>query len=261
MFIMRHSRKQNCHVQIICSNHVEIFVGCCLNNLDTKGLQKKMNMMNKGTCVSSISAKTKQFVTPCEGHAETLFTTGAFLIALSSGELRQIAGPEFKLLDSRIRETRLPRLTGGKVLMLHLDDNFLLAVQATCCNVFLRQEKFVQNTSRNVKFGQRAVAASMCEVAGELCLYVFLTSGHLELFALPSLHPLASLPVRLPSAMGPEAVNLCSDGSCCIRSGSTSSVWLTSALETCDAVALERSVRSATLAQLIQGLQNTVTGQ
>ena len=205
--------------------------------------------------------KNKYFVIgpPCEGHGEALFTTGAFLIALSSGELRQIAGPEFKLLDSRIRETRLPRLTGGKVLMLHLNEHFLLAVQATSCNVFLRQEKFVQNTSRNVKFSQRAVAANMCEVAGELCLYVFLSSGHLELFALPSLHPVASLPVRLPSAMGPEAVNLCSDGSCCIRSGSTSSVWLTSALETCDAVALERSVRSATLAQLIQGLQNTVT--
>jgi len=221
--------------------------------LNTKGLQKKME--KKAHVFQTFQQKRP----PCEGHGETLFTTGAFLIALSSGELRQIAGPEFKLLDSRIRETRLPRLTGGKVLMLHLDDHFLLAVQATSCNVFLRQEKFVQNTSRNVKFSQRAVAASMCEVAGELCLYVFLTSGHLELFALPSLHPLASLPVRLPSAMGPEAVNLCSDGSCCIRSGSTSSVWLTSALETCDAVALERSVRSATLAQLIQGLQNTVT--
>lgn len=163
-----------------------------------------------------------------------------------------MAGPDFKLLDSRIRETRLPRLSGGKFLKLHLCDTFLLAVQATSCSLFLREDR-LQPTAQNVKFSKRAIAADICEVAGELCLYSLMTSGSLEIWALPSLHQVASLPV---TGMTGEAV-ICSDGSLGIRSGG--GLWMTSAGDTCERVALESSVRSAALAQVIQGLQKTVT--
>ncbi|CAK9079900.1 Proteasome subunit alpha type-4-A [Durusdinium trenchii] len=53
-------------------------------------------------------------------------STGAVLVALSSGQLRQLAAhaAEFRLLDSRIRETRLPQLLGGcgRVLLLKLTE-------------------------------------------------------------------------------------------------------------------------------------------
>lgn len=121
--------------------------------------------------------------------------------------------------------------------------------------MFLRHEDRLQPTAQNVKFSKRAIAADICEVAGELCLYSLMTSGSLEIWALPSLHQVASLPVM---GMTGDGAAICADGSLAIRSKG-GGLWLTSAGDTCERVALESSVRSAALAQVIQGLQKTVT--
>ena len=139
--------------------------------------------------------------------------------------------------------------------MLHLCDTFLLAVQSTSCSLFLRQEDRLQ-PGRTVKWpGKRVLAANICEVAGELCLYLLSsgTSGPaFDFWALPSLQQVASVPV---SQMVADA----SDGSLVIRSKS-GGLWFSRASDTSESVALESSVRAATLAQIIQSLQKSVSG-
>eukprot|EP00435_Cladocopium_sp_Y103_P066023 s768_g28.t1 len=190
------------------------------------------------------------------GLSAPIIRNGAFAVAMSSGELRQLAGPGFQLLDARIRETRLPRLSGGKVLMLHLCDTFLVAVQATSCSLFLRHEDRLQPSARTVKFSKRVLAANICEVAGELCLYLLTSGPALDFWALPSLHQVASLPVSQMVADAADSAVIASDGSLVIRSKS-GGLWFNRASDTSESVALESSVRAATLAQIIQGLQKS----
>ena len=140
--------------------------------------------------------------------------------------------------------------------MLHLCDAFLVAVQATSCSLFLRQEDRLQPSARTVKFSKRVLAANICEVAGELCLYLLTSGPALDFWALPSLHQVASLPV---SQMVADAAVISSDGSLVIRSKS-GGLWFSRASDTSESVALESSVRAATLAQIIQGLQKSVFG-
>ena len=146
--------------------------------------------------------------------------------------------------------------------MLHLCDTFLLAVQSTSCSLFLRQEDRLQ-PGRTVKWpGKRVLAANICEVAGELCLYLLSsgTSGPaFDFWALPSLQQVASVPVSQMVADAADSAVIASDGSLVIRSKS-GGLWFSRASDTSESVALESSVRAATLAQIIQSLQKSVSG-
>lgn len=146
-----------------------------------------------------------------------------------------------------------------EVLLLHLCDSFLVAVQSTSCSLFLRHEDRLQPSARTVKFSKRVLAANICEVAGELCLYLLTSGLALDFWALPSLHQVASLPVSQMVADVADSAVIASDGSLVIRSKS-GGLWFSRASDTSESVALESSVRAATLAQIIQGLQNNVSG-
>ncbi|CAE8603362.1 unnamed protein product, partial [Polarella glacialis] len=188
---------------------------------------------------------------------------GAYLLALSSGELRQMASPAMQFLDGRIRETRLPQLPGGAVLVLHLCSSFLLAVQCSAAYVYRRQEDGpLLSVGHSTTFAShgRAVAAATAAIAGEPCLFVLLASGHVEALALPSLRPLASLPaagrasLALGARLGPAAGRcLASDGYFALQ-GDEGAVWLSAVLDASQCLALDEAARSVSLAQAVQAL-------
>jgi len=132
---------------------------------------------------------------PGEHATQESSSTGVCVLALSNGELRQLLLPEMKLLDTRIRETRLPQFAKDGILDVYLSRTFLLVVQPTRVTLFTRRGNIVSEPPYSITFSDRALSGGAINVAGELCLVVLLETLALQVFALPSLHHLASLGV------------------------------------------------------------------
>ncbi|CAE7369710.1 PAC1 [Symbiodinium natans] len=198
-----------------------------------------------------------------------------YLLAFSSGELRQVAGhpKDLKLLDNRIRETRLPQLAGGSFQALFLHNDFLLAVQSAGLSIFKRDgDKLLPGGSKTT-FSGRAMGAGVVEIDGELCLYVILRNGQLDIVALPSLHPIVSLQAGSCARrflQGHEhgengdqlgvfpGGTVCSDGYFALQCGGV--LWIGGASDVRECHGLEASsqaVRSAFLLQTLQGVDAT----
>ena len=194
----------------------------------------------------------------------------AYLLAFSSGELRQVAGPsnDLKLLDNRIRETRLPQLAGGSFLGCFLNSDFLLTIQSFGLNVFKREGDNLHSAGQSIKFSTRAMEAGVVDFDGELCLYAILRSGQLDILALPSLHSIASLPVGACAAQAlkgqadatdgdqvgffPGGSGICSDGYMALHYDGA--LWIGGASEARECRALEASAKAASSAYLMQKL-------
>ncbi|CAJ1373036.1 unnamed protein product [Effrenium voratum] len=182
---------------------------------------------------------------------------GSYVCAFSSGELRQIAGGSagFKLLDGRIRETRLPQVCGGQVLALQVFPHFLVAAQPNGASVFPREKASLAQAS--VKFAKRALAAEVGHLA-EPCLLALLSTGQLEVFSLPSLQPVASLPVAsaasiisAPELLRPAPGGFCSDGYFTLQGAGAMWMCCVEGL----ACQLDASAKATASAQLVQALQ------
>ena len=190
-----------------------------------------------------------------------------YLLAFSSGELRQVAGPpgDLKLLDGRIKETRLPQLAGGVFLGLLLRDEFLLTIQASELHLFKREVDKLQSAGLHLKFSSRVMAAGMVEFGAELCLYAMLLSGQLDIVALPSLQPIVSLPVgpsanrALKGQAQSDQVGACSGESFCpdgyFALQCAGALWIGGVSDLKECKALEASVQAAHAAYLLQTLQ------
>eukprot|EP00931_Biecheleriopsis_adriatica_P056156 TRINITY_DN33279_c0_g1_i1.p1 TRINITY_DN33279_c0_g1~~TRINITY_DN33279_c0_g1_i1.p1 ORF type:complete len:1382 (-),score=287.48 TRINITY_DN33279_c0_g1_i1:47-4192(-) len=207
-------------------------------------------------------------VVPSPQTNEMAEDVGAFILAMSSGEMRQLAAPAMKVLDSRIRETKLPQLPGGAVLALQLYDGFLLAVQSSAASVFMREANgHLHPTSHSTHFPKRAAAACTITVADEPCLLCLQGDGQLEVFALPSLQTLFSAPVggkagralmgpsREGGSLGPAAGNcFCTDGYFALQ-GEGGGLWLSAALEVGSCRALDYAASAKASAELVQALR------
>ena len=191
-----------------------------------------------------------------------------YLLAFSSGELRQISGQsmDLKLLDNRVSETRLPQLAGGQVLSLFLHSGFLLAIQASGLSIFKREADRLQPGGNTVKFSSRAMGAGVVNFDGELCVYAMLCNGQLNVVALPSLHPVASLAagncagraLKCDSHANQIGVlpgqSFCSDGYFALHCAGA--VWIGGAFDIKECRALEASAQAAELAYLLQTLHS-----
>ena len=197
-------------------------------------------------------------------------TPQAYLLAFSSGELRQVAGPsnDLKLLDNRIRETRLPQLAGGSFLGCFLNSEFLLTIQSSGLNVFKREGEKLHSAGQSIKFNTRAMEAGVVDFDGELCIYAILRSGQLDILALPSLHSIVSLPVGACAAQALKGQADATDGDQvgCFSAGSgvcsdgymvlhyAGALWIGGASEARECRALEASAKAARSAYLVQKL-------
>ncbi|CAE7808368.1 PAC1 [Symbiodinium sp. CCMP2456] len=197
-------------------------------------------------------------------------TPKAYLLAFSSGELRQVAGPpnDLKLLDNRIRETRLPQLAGGSFLGCFLNSKFLLTIQSFGLNIFKREGDKLHSAGQSIKFSTRAMEAGVVDFDGELCLYAILRSGQLDILALPSLHSIVSLPVGACAARALKGQGdatdgdqvgffsggsgICSDGYMALHYAGA--LWIGGASEARECRALEASAKAASSAYLVQKL-------
>eukprot|EP00928_Gymnodinium_smaydae_P099350 TRINITY_DN9453_c0_g1_i3.p1 TRINITY_DN9453_c0_g1~~TRINITY_DN9453_c0_g1_i3.p1 ORF type:complete len:1459 (+),score=299.58 TRINITY_DN9453_c0_g1_i3:115-4491(+) len=193
---------------------------------------------------------------------------GAYIIALSSGELRQLVVPGerqgLRLLDNRISESRLPQLPGGSVLCMHVCADFVLVVLPTAAHVLSRFGSQVEPTPRTTTLGQqRAVAASVVEVEGESCLIALLANIHAVVLSLPGLCPIATVDA-VPQALcaAPASVACAAyaaaDGTlllraACGRSGRPveGSSWLLTTYITNSHDTAVRALRSAQVAQAV----------
>jgi len=136
-----------------------------------------------------------------DGHEdEGVVGSGAYVLALSSGQLRQLTLPDARLLDCRIWETRLPDLPSGSVLAMHLDAAFLVVAQSAMVHILMRPTPPELAVPRSVPLPHRGVAAGVVKIDGELCLCVVLATLAVHCFAIPSLRFIASLDVTSHAA-------------------------------------------------------------
>eukprot|EP00747_Dinoflagellata_sp_TGD_P209309 gnl/TRDRNA2_/TRDRNA2_82702_c0_seq1.p1 gnl/TRDRNA2_/TRDRNA2_82702_c0~~gnl/TRDRNA2_/TRDRNA2_82702_c0_seq1.p1 ORF type:complete len:403 (+),score=78.69 gnl/TRDRNA2_/TRDRNA2_82702_c0_seq1:115-1209(+) len=122
---------------------------------------------------------------------------GAYVLGLSSGELRQLMASsptEIRLLDTRIQESRLPQLPSGRVLAMHLADTFLVVVQEQAVHMLPRPAPGHLRPPRSFqRFAQRAISAGIVRIDDEPCLCVLLSDLAVHLLALPGLQPFLTL--------------------------------------------------------------------
>jgi len=178
-----------------------------------------------------------------------------------------------RVLDGRIRETRLPSIQAGSVIFFKLTPEYLVVVQPGAIHVCARPLSAEVAAPHSLPLSTRALAAAIMEVHGEACICVLLSSLVVNVFALPGLQQLADLGPHEGAApflmLGNSAPGAClgSDGYFLLHSATAECrLWWASALTS--ACGMDEAARLVPAAHIAQStpppatvVQNNQVGQ